>query len=892
MHPIQLKIAWRAAQLLKSATQRAQSGGEGGNGEDLADDGEEGGLMCYSTCSLNPMENEAVVEELLRRGGGSLELVDPRPMLEGMRLRKGLNQWKVALPSTLVHAEEANAQARTGAQPQQQQKEQQQQQKEGEEDAVGSGACSRGSPSSGGLIWYSSYQEVPRSVRQYISRSAFRSPPAPATALASGEGAAAMDYASELTGIYERNNPSKLDDPTVVTTTLQRFAGKEAELIQALKVKYKEEETWSSGQDLSLCGRLLPHDHDTGGFFVALLRKVKPIVLPVPTPTPTPTSRVQPAVEKQGEKHGAQYESKRKEEAQAQTKEQAQTRKKQRQLEKQEEQQRRKQQRQQQWQQRQQEEQQEDGEWAKQNREKKQSKMLKKRKFQKQQEATAAAAAAGGGGGEKQGKGSKDGKHLNKKGKGGGKLAECKEGDGQFVIEKRSPYVPVPAELWQGVENFYFPNATAAVAGSAGGGVASSAGVGAVGVSSGLRAYPPAHSCTGLSLSCTGLSLVVRLSTKEKAKSTAGARCGSGNSTPNGGVSAGVIAAEPTGRKDDAVPMPRRLFLVSPDLASVLASCAEAMRLASCAEACVPEETDGANKVTAKTAKKKNKKAAASGYKAEEGGLWMIHAGVGAFVHGGSTSQQQVQEQEGGARTASRLGDSDGDAMEEDVAKDREEHQEEQEEQEDQEMRLVQQQEKEPGVTSGAVVGMGCPLHLPCAYRLCQDALTFLLPALVQARSPRLLSLAPTVFEALLRQRTISMRAQGQSKLAVRVQDGQQMQPEHAEQDLLQLSSQQDLLLLSSLVQNLTEMSVGALAVVTDVAQQASMGRHMSRDDVQRRHVSQQHQLQPQDDELSGKVAQQRPCMVAWRGRSHLDTFVKRAKRDALLSLCRSVEGQ
>ena len=32
--------------------------------------------MCYSTCSLNPIENEAVVANLLRRSCGALELVD------------------------------------------------------------------------------------------------------------------------------------------------------------------------------------------------------------------------------------------------------------------------------------------------------------------------------------------------------------------------------------------------------------------------------------------------------------------------------------------------------------------------------------------------------------------------------------------------------------------------------------------------------------------------------------------------------------------------------------------------------------------------------------------------------------------------------------------------
>ena len=32
--------------------------------------------MCYSTCSLNPIENEAVVAELLRRAGGAIELIE------------------------------------------------------------------------------------------------------------------------------------------------------------------------------------------------------------------------------------------------------------------------------------------------------------------------------------------------------------------------------------------------------------------------------------------------------------------------------------------------------------------------------------------------------------------------------------------------------------------------------------------------------------------------------------------------------------------------------------------------------------------------------------------------------------------------------------------------
>jgi tRNA (cytosine34-C5)-methyltransferase len=54
-----------------------------------------GGYLCYSTCSMNPIENEAAVAELLRLSHGSLELVDRRSELKGMIARPGWTSWKV-----------------------------------------------------------------------------------------------------------------------------------------------------------------------------------------------------------------------------------------------------------------------------------------------------------------------------------------------------------------------------------------------------------------------------------------------------------------------------------------------------------------------------------------------------------------------------------------------------------------------------------------------------------------------------------------------------------------------------------------------------------------------------------------------------------------------------
>lgn len=54
-----------------------------------------GGLIVYSTCSFHPVENEAVVAQVLRDFKGKLELVDVADKLPLLKRRPGLVTWKV-----------------------------------------------------------------------------------------------------------------------------------------------------------------------------------------------------------------------------------------------------------------------------------------------------------------------------------------------------------------------------------------------------------------------------------------------------------------------------------------------------------------------------------------------------------------------------------------------------------------------------------------------------------------------------------------------------------------------------------------------------------------------------------------------------------------------------
>ncbi|GFR76678.1 tRNA (cytosine(34)-C(5))-methyltransferase, partial [Elysia marginata] len=56
---------------------------------------EVGGRLVYSTCSLNPAEDEAVISDLLRSSDGAMELVEVADQLPGLKFTRGLSHWRV-----------------------------------------------------------------------------------------------------------------------------------------------------------------------------------------------------------------------------------------------------------------------------------------------------------------------------------------------------------------------------------------------------------------------------------------------------------------------------------------------------------------------------------------------------------------------------------------------------------------------------------------------------------------------------------------------------------------------------------------------------------------------------------------------------------------------------
>ena len=215
LHPLQLQIASRGVQLLRKAPAET--------------------FLCYSTCSQSPVENEAVVAELLRRYN-ELELV--KVELPGFRTRPGMTTWKIfdvaSQPSRRERAKQAQEEAS----------------KREEEEKI----------NTAGDVESKEPVETKESTEEESKEKVDENEPKDVLGAKqfdpkSMDEAVLMDLAKQAGLIYYEThdsvpaNAQKRIRPTVFPPTN------------------------SDDMHLDRCLRVLPHDNDTGGFFVALLRK-------------------------------------------------------------------------------------------------------------------------------------------------------------------------------------------------------------------------------------------------------------------------------------------------------------------------------------------------------------------------------------------------------------------------------------------------------------------------------------------------------------------------------------------------------------------------------------------------------------------------------------------
>lgn len=161
-----------------------------------------GGTLVYSTCSMNPLENEAVVAHALRTFGTEIQLVDCSDRLPGLIRRPGLTSWLVKDTSRARKCQRVT----NDSEGEKNMSTVEDEDHKGKRSDADEGHQIENEPAG----WFSSYDQVPLRRRKKIVNSLF--PPS-------------------------------------------------------------TEELSSSHFPLHRCMRLLPHDQDTGAFFVAVLFK-------------------------------------------------------------------------------------------------------------------------------------------------------------------------------------------------------------------------------------------------------------------------------------------------------------------------------------------------------------------------------------------------------------------------------------------------------------------------------------------------------------------------------------------------------------------------------------------------------------------------------------------
>ncbi|XP_074588681.1 uncharacterized protein LOC141844544 [Curcuma longa] len=219
LHRLQVEIAMRGVALLKV-----------------------GGRMVYSTCSMNPVENEAVVAEVLRRSGDSIKLLDVSGELSELVRRPGFKTWKLK---------------------------------------------DRG-------LWLASHKDVPQYRRGVIVPSMFPSGKSHDEILKydGQENAEILGSNSFAENVNKGVNHS--ENVCVQHQTLCENLLDNAPLTGSCTIENKLEEV--SGESVSIekyhsyfrevsefplenCMRILPHDQNTGAFFIAVFEKLSPLMV-------------------------------------------------------------------------------------------------------------------------------------------------------------------------------------------------------------------------------------------------------------------------------------------------------------------------------------------------------------------------------------------------------------------------------------------------------------------------------------------------------------------------------------------------------------------------------------------------------------------------------------
>ncbi|XP_066394487.1 uncharacterized protein [Miscanthus floridulus] len=215
LHRLQVEIAMRGMGLLKV-----------------------GGRMVYSTCSMNPVENEAVVAEILRRCGDSVELLNVSNELPELARRPGLSTWKVR---------------------------------------------DRGS-------WFGVHEDVPCYRKHVISPSMFPSGKGSKDSLtvsssvevntnvadADMKDSTDMGEGEQETNITidDSNNGDNLktEEGTKVDCEFGEVTASSYKKLNSTPIR-----TEHSDYPLHRCMRIVPHDQNSGAFFIAVLHKLSPL---------------------------------------------------------------------------------------------------------------------------------------------------------------------------------------------------------------------------------------------------------------------------------------------------------------------------------------------------------------------------------------------------------------------------------------------------------------------------------------------------------------------------------------------------------------------------------------------------------------------------------------